>query len=377
MKICHVITRMILGGAQENTLLTLEGLRRDTPWAIHLAYGTEVGSEGTLLPQAAALGVHLHPLRFMRRDLHPLDDGAAYFELRRLLARERFDLVHTHSSKAGVLGRLAARHAGVPRIVHTIHGLAFDEYQPAWRHFIYRAMERLAAGRGDMTLAVCEAMARQALEAGVGDRTRMRVVFSGFPLDEFLKLPSRPLDGRWVVGLIARMFPLKGHEDLMKLAPMILNEWDDVDFRVVGDGPLRGAWEAWLAQHPQWRERVILAGRVSPDEIPSQIERMDLVIHLSWREGLARVIPQALAAGRPVCSYDVGGAGEVVRNGVTGWIVPAGDLAGVRQAIGAAKADPAAARKMAEAGREEVRARFAVEVMQREIVKIYREMGLS
>ena len=103
---------MILGGAQENTLLTLEGLRRDTPWEVHLAYGPETGEEGSLVDAARALGVVLCPLRFMRRNLHPLDDARSYFELKKLFRRERYDLVHTHSSKAGVLGRVAARRAG-------------------------------------------------------------------------------------------------------------------------------------------------------------------------------------------------------------------------------------------------------------------------
>ncbi len=376
MKICHVITRMILGGAQENTLLTLQGLRRDTDWEIHLACGMETGGEGSLLQQAADLGVRVHPLKHMRRDLSPRHDLMAYLELRTLFRRQRYDLVHTHSSKAGVLGRVAAGHAGVPRIVHTIHGLAFDEFQPAWRNWIYRNAERAAARRGDMTLAVCEAMARQAVDAGAGTPAAMRVVFSGFPLDDFLAVAPRARDGRFVVGVVARMFRLKGHEDLMKLAPSLLGANADVDFLIVGDGPMRGDWEQWLNDHTEWRHRVTLAGRVAPVEVASQIGRMDLVIHLSWREGLARVIPQALAAGMPVCVYDIGGAREVVRNGETGWIVSAGDLEGVQKAILEAKRDRESARKMAETGREWVRTRFSVETMQREILAIYRELGL-
>src|SRR6185369_1722314 len=114
MKICHLITRMILGGAQENTLLTLQGLRRDTPWEIHLAYGPEIGQEGSLIDHVRNLDVVLHPLQHLRRNVNPWDDFLGYRELIEYFGAEKFDLVHTHSSKAGILGRIAARKAGVP-----------------------------------------------------------------------------------------------------------------------------------------------------------------------------------------------------------------------------------------------------------------------
>jgi glycosyltransferase involved in cell wall biosynthesis len=366
---------MILGGAQENTLLTIEGLRRDTPWEIHLAYGPEVGAEGSLVEPARALGAVLRPLRFLRRDLHPLDDLRALRELGKLFRRERYDLVHTHSSKAGVLGRVAARRAGVPRVVHTIHGLAFDEWRPAWRNAIYRRAERLAARHCDAIVSVCDTMGRLAREAGAG-APLMRTIPSGFALADFLRVPPREADGRFVVGAIARMFPFKGHEETMRLAERVIPACPDVDFLIVGDGPLRAAWEAWLARDPARRARVTLAGRVAPNEVPSWLARMDLVLHLSWREGLARVIPQALAAGRAVCATDVGGAGEIVANGRTGWLVPAGDLEAAEAAVRAARADPAAAREMARAGKRLVEENYDTRVMQRRILELYRELGL-
>ncbi len=375
LKVCHVITRMILGGAQENTLLTLEGLRRETPWEIHLAYGPEIGGEGSLIETARALGAILRPLRFMRRDLHPLDDSRAYLELKALFRRERYDLVHTHSSKAGVLGRVAARRVGVPRVVHTIHGLAFDEWRPAWRNAIYRRAERWAARHCDAIISVCETMGRLAREAGAGAPI-LRAIPSGFALEDFLRVPPRPPDGRFVVGVIARMFPFKGHEEAMRVAEHALPLLPEMDFLIVGDGPLRALWEDWLARRPEWRARVTLAGRVAPDAVPSWLAKMDLVLHLSWREGLARVIPQAFAAGRAVCATDVGGARELVADGRTGWLVPAGDLAAAGAAVRAACADPEAIRRMAAAGRKRVEENYDARVMQRRILDLYRDLGL-
>ncbi|MCC7519879.1 MAG: glycosyltransferase [Verrucomicrobiae bacterium] len=367
---------MILGGAQENTLLTLEGLRRDTPWEIHLAYGLETGMEGSLVAPARELGVVLRPLRFMRRDLHPLDDLRAYLELKTLFRRERYALVHTHSSKAGVLGRIAARRAGVPHVIHTIHGLAFDEWRPAWRNAIYARAERLAARHCDAIVSVCDTMGRLAREAGAGAEI-MRTIPSGFAFADFLRIPPRPPDGRFVVGVIARMFPFKGHEEAMLLAERVLPELNDVDFLIVGDGPLRGAWDAWHARHPEWRSRVAFAGRAAPRDVPAWLAKMDFVVHLSWREALARVIPQAFAAGRAVCATDVGGTGELVVHGRTGWLVPAGDLAAAAQALREARADLAATREKAEAGKHAVEEKnYDARTMQRRILDLYREMGM-
>jgi glycosyltransferase involved in cell wall biosynthesis len=374
-KICHLITRMILGGAQENTLLTLQGLRRDTPWEIHLAYGPEQ-DEGSLVEEAQKLGVVLHPLKSLKRNLNLWDDLRAHEELLNFFRDEDFDLVHTHSSKAGVLGRIAARGAGIPRIVHTIHGLAFDDYQPCWKNAIYVAAEQWASENCDFIIGVCQTMIDQALAEGIGSRSAMRAIYSGFPLDSFLSIQPRSSDNRFVIGLVARMFELKGHEDLMKLAPKIFQHWEDVDFLVVGDGPLRQQWDAWLSVHSKWKSRIQFVGRVAPDQVAQQIQKMDLVLHLSWREGLARVIPQALAAARPVCVYDIGGASEVVENGKNGWIVRPGDLKKIEEVIEILKSNRSLVRTMGECGRERVRNRFAVETMQREILKVYQELGL-
>jgi glycosyltransferase involved in cell wall biosynthesis len=365
---------MILGGAQENTLFTLQGLKRDTDWEVHLAYGPELGKEGSLIEESRGLGVILHPLQHLRRDLHPWQDYLAYKELIEYFRCEKFDLVHTHSSKAGILGRIAADKAGVPHIVHTIHGLAFDDYQSALKNWLYIRAERAAARHCHQIFSVCRTMIDQALAAGVGKEAMFRTIYSGFDLKGFLAVKPRVSRSRLVLGMIARMFEFKGHEDLMKLAPMILKKWDNVDFLIVGDGPMRTDWDRWISEHPQWKNRIEFGGRVKPHEVPAQFEKMDMLLHLSWREGLARTIPQALAAGRPVCVYDVGGAREIVKNGRTGWIVPPGDLDGVVEAISEMKRNPREAARMAEEGRERVINIFGVETMQREILETYREM---
>ncbi len=377
MRICHLITRMIQGGAQENTLLTLEGLCRDTSWDIELAYGPEVGEEGSLLDRANALRISLRPLRYLKRDLNLWDDLKAFQELQKYFCKENFDLVHTHSSKAGVLGRIAARRAGVPRIVHTIHGLAFDEFRPGWRNWIYRTAERMAASKDDPIVVVCQNMADRACAERIGHPSMFRTIYSGFDLTPYLNIKPRRSDGRFVVGMIARMVEHKGYEDFMNLAPQLLERWHDLDFLMVGDGPLRQELDLWLKSYPHWEGRFHFAGRVPSHKIPEQLEQMDMLLHLSWREGLARVIPQALAAKKPVCTYNVGGASEVIQNGKTGWIVPTRDLKKVVDAVEEIKLNSGLTQKMAASGREQVVKLFSVETMQREILRLYQEMGMS
>lgn len=376
MKVCHLITRMIQGGAQENTLLTLEGLRRDTPWDLHLACGPETGEEGNLLSKIEALGIRPHIIPRLKRSISPWEDLCAYEDLLDYFRRESFDLVHTHSSKAGVLGRIAARRAGVPRIVHTIHGLAFDAFQPNWKNLLYIGAERFAAQHADMTVTVCHEMARRAVAARVANRSATRTIYSGFSLSPYLAVPRRPADGRFIIGIIARMVPSKGHEDLMRFLPQYLLSRPDVYFHIIGDGPMRKDWNLWLHLRPEWKNRLFFSGRVATDAVVDEIKHFDLLLHLSWREGLARVLPQALAAGRPVCSYNVGGASEVVIPDKTGWLLPVGDLNGVTRALDEARAHPELCVNRGTKGRGLVRALFDASKMQNQILKLYLQMNL-
>jgi glycosyltransferase involved in cell wall biosynthesis len=373
MNICHIITRMILGGAQENTLLTLEYLKNHTPWNIHLAYGPEL-DEGSLVNEVLKLGVHVHPLKFLKRNLNPVDDVRAYFELIHLFSKNNFDLVHTHSSKAGIIGRIAATQAKVPKIVHTIHGLAFDEYQPIIKNFIFRTSEEIASSHCDAIITVCNTMTKLARDQGLGNHAPIETIYSGFDLAPFLNVEKREADGRFVIGMIARMFPFKGYEDFIKLAEPVLSKNKDIDFYLVGDGPLRSMLESWIGKHPDLRYRIVFSGRVPREEIPQHLEKMDMLIHLSWREGLPRTVAQALAAAKPVCVYDIGGASEIVINGLTGFLVPPGDIQEMETCINKIHSNTVLAEEMGIQGRNMTRAKFAVETMGEKIVGLYNRL---
>jgi len=378
---------MILGGAQENTLFTVEGLREKDRYDVSLATGPALGPEGSLLARARRSGMSVHELTALRREIHPLRDACAAKQILQLIRTLKPDLIHTHSSKAGILGRLCAHALDVPFIVHTIHGLPFHPYQSALRYHLFVALERWAASVTSRMIAVCQAMRDQALEAGVGTRDQYRIVYSGMEMDPFLNdSPDEEREAfrqRWnltmdqtVLTKIARLAPLKGHRFLLSVLPDLMDAHPSLHLLLVGDGTERETFEERIDQMGL-TDRVTFTGLLPPDHIPRVLDASDLVVHTSLREGLARVLPQSLLSGVPVVSFDVDGAPEVVRSGETGWLVPPEDTDALRTALRDALSDLDRAREMARRGRELCRARFGRRNMVDEIDDVYRRVTRS
>ena len=342
MKICHVITRMILGGAQENTLATVAGLAR-RGHTVTLISGPEAGAEGRLLDFHPELA-HCPPFTLLIephlvRPIHPWHDACAYRRLARHFDEQAYDIVHTHSSKAGILGRLAvrgARRAHGTRVLHTIHGLAFDALQPAWKNALFIRAERRCARGTDALISVCDAMTRQALAAGVGTPSQFHTIYSGMDLAPYRAAAAErerirrqlhwPAD---TVALlcIARLFAMKGAEDFLDaLAAAHQAAPGRVKGVLIGGGPLQPALQA-RAQRMLPADAVTFTGLLPPQEIPHWVAAADVIVHPSLREGLARALVQAIAGGKPVVTYDIGGAREIVRHGLNGMVCAAGDRA--------------------------------------------------
>ena len=384
IRVVHVITRLILGGAQENTLLTVEGLDRMPEYEVTLISGPALGPEGELVERARRNKVNLLIVPQMQRAIHPVRDAVTLFKLVRLYRRLNPHIVHTHSSKAGILGRAAARFAGVPIILHTIHGLPFHPYESGLNNLLYRKLERRAARWSQKIITVADAMRDQAVAAGVAAPDKFVTIYSGMEVDTFLAADThgargatrRALgiaDDEVVIGKIARLFELKGHEYVIAAAPRILREFPRARFLFVGDGILRQRLQE-QAERLGVADRILFAGLVDPSRIPEMLGAMDLVVHASLREGLARVLPQALLAGRPVVSYDIDGAREVVLDGVTGYLVRPQAVDELADAVLKMLRDPAKARAMATKGREMFADQFRAETMVRRISALYQEL---
>jgi len=366
MRITHVITRLIIGGAQENTLSSVLGLRQKPGLEVKLVSGPSTGPEGSL----ESLDPQLQIIPDLVRPVHPLKDSRALRELERLFRETRPDIVHTHSGKAGVLGRLAAARAGVPIIVHTIHGPSFGNFQGALSNFIFRAAERRAGRVTTHFVSVADAMTEQYLAAGIGRREQYTKIFSGFNLAPYLtaqndpalraKLGLAPED--IVIGKIARLFRLKGHDDLFGVAPELVRRNPRIKFLLIGDGEWRGKFEN-KTRELGLEKNVVFAGLVPPEEVPRCVGVMDALVHLSLREGLPRALPQALAAGKPVVAYDCDGAREVCLDQKTGFLLPAGDLNGLTDKLARLASDAPLRERFGQSGREFVRENFPVERM--------------
>jgi glycosyltransferase involved in cell wall biosynthesis len=381
MKICHIITRLIIGGAQENTVATCIGLKR-LGYDVDLVTGPQTGPEGSLYDAVHAAGVPLLVLEELRRNPNILLDMRAVMALRRLFQRNRYDLVHTHSGKAGFVGRLAARLARVPIVVHTIHGPSFYRYQNPIGNWMFTFAEQLAGAWTTQFVSVSNAMTEQYLAAGIGMPSQYQTIHSGVQMDAFLRArPDAALraslgiaETDCVVGKVARLFRLKGHKFLFEAAPRIVAAVPNVKFLLVGDGIYRKRFEREATQLGL-RERFVFTGLVAPQEIPRYMALMNVLVHLSLREGLPRSLTQALACGKPVVAFDVDGAREVCRDGETGFLVRVEDADGVAGAVIRLLQDEALARKMGARGSELVREEFTEARMVREIDELYRRLA--
>ena len=403
MKIVHIITRMILGGAQENTLLTCEGLHA-RGHDVTLITGPSVGPEGQLTDRAHAAGYRVVEIPSLRRAINPFHDLPAYYQLKKLLTQLDPDIIHTHSAKAGILGRWAAatvrqdanrsccsrldkfRQAqpacnARPQIVHTIHGLAFHRYQPPWRNRFYIAIERSAAKNTDAFISVADAMTSQALAAGIGRPDQFTTIHSGLETHDFLEPPPAerltqlrtelniPTDALVVI-TVARLAELKGHQYIIDAAAQLAPRHPNVIWLFVGDGRLRSHIESLIAR-ANLTDRFRLTGLVEPNRIGELLHASDILVHCSLREGLARVLPQAMLAAKPVISSDIDGAAEVV-NENTGILIPPQDTPALITAQQTLITDPNLRNHLGAAGRDFCRQQFDHHLMVDKIEKLYK-----
>jgi glycosyltransferase involved in cell wall biosynthesis len=378
MKVVHVITRLIVGGAQENTLLTVEEQHRTWKDDVTLITGPPIGPEGSLLERARAGGFPVVVVDELRRNIDPRKDWKSFGVLKRLFRELRPDIVHTHSSKAGIIGRAAARAAGVP-VVHTIHGAAFHFGQPKLAYELYRRAEKWAARRTDHFISVADDMTAEYVAAGIATPDRFTTVYSGFDVEPFLNPARTPAEVRaeWripeqglVIGKIGRLFPLKGHEFVIAAAPEIIRRCPNAYFVLVGDGVLRAEYERRIAE-AGIADHFRFTGLVRPEQIPDLLPGMDILVHTSQWEGLARVLPQALIAGRPVVSFDVGGAREVVIPGQTGCLIPRDDVPALVAATCGLAQSPAERARLGSEGRRRFTDQFRYQTMTRRIREVY------
>jgi len=375
-RVLHVVTRLDLGGAQQNTLYCVSHHDR-----ARFEVGLMAGRGGVLDPDAEAMSdANVELVGWLKHAIAPLADPMAVMRLAVALRKRRVDVVHTHSSKAGIVGRWAAWLAGVPCIVHTVHGWSFNDAQPAPTRRLYLGLERLTARITHRLVVVSEADRRRGLELGIGREDRYRLVRSGIDAREY-RAPSQSRErireqlgfdaDDIVVGTLACLKPQKAPLDFVEAARLARRSDPRLRFFIAGDGPLRGAVEERIASAGLRDDVKLLGWRRDAVDL---VHAMDLFLLTSRFEGLPRAVLQAMAAGVPVVATAVDGTPEVVIDGESGILIPPGRPEVAAERLVALGDDPEARARLAAAARSRLGTEFDIGNMVRELDRIYLEL---
>ena len=368
IKIAHIITQLELGGAQENTLYTVTHLDPQV-YDTYLITGP-----GGLLDQEAAakLGDRLIYIKSLARPVNPWQDLLSLIRLYGVCRRHRFDIVHTHSSKAGILGRWAAKFSGTRLIIHTFHGFGFNDFQKPWTRWFYIWLEKITARISAKLIVVSQENIRKAQSVRIGTPGQFQVIHSGIKVASYQNLdldipaekkkfglpPSDPL-----VGMVACFKPQKAPLDFIKIAKKVSEKMPTVKFILVGDGELRPDIEK-LIKELSLENTVILTGWRR--DVNVLIQLVDIVVLTSLWEGLPRVILEAFVSGKPVICTPADGVKEVIKEGETGILVDFHNVDTFAGNIIWLIENPAQAKKIALAARRVIQGSFDIDVMVQE-----------
>lgn len=346
-KIVHIITKLELGGAQQNTLFTVAHLTRSIYEPVLIS-----GTEGLLVEDAVKLkDVKVYLIPELVRQIRPLKDVMVLLKLKRILKQLKLDagakipggssaiIVHTHSSKAGILGRWAARLAGIRLIIHSIHGFSFNDFQPSLMKAFYIFLERVTSIITTKFIAVSKSNIGKGISERIFTRDQVILIRSGIDvrkyqqvrLDRVKKRKELGINaGIPLVAMIACFKPQKSPLDFVRIAKIVSNENSEARFLLIGDGVLRSKIEE-LIEKLEIEDKILLLGWRR--DIPEIMSCIDILVHTSLWEGLPRVLPQAMASGIPVVATEVDGAPEAIQNGVNGFLLPPRDINGMAEKI--------------------------------------------
>ena len=383
LRIVHVIARLNVGGAALHVLQLAAAQRRRGDHVLVVA-GTLAPGEESMEYLAGELGVTVERVPALQRELSPRRDAAAVRELVRILRAERPDVLHTHTAKAGGVGRIAAlfaRDARPPVVVHTYHGHVLSGYFGRPQETFYRLLERLLATQTSRLIAVSPEVRDDLVAFGVAPASRFEVIPYGFDLSgrsdgrgsgrALVRAQIGAADGTFVVGWVGRLTAIKRPLDLVRVLAALRDGGVDAVLCLVGDGPERPAVEQ-LAAGLGVAERCRLAG--FQKELPDWYAAFDVFCLTSANEGTPVAAIEALAAERPVVATRVGGTEAVVDDGQTGFLAPVGDVAELAQRLAMLANDSALRLEMGRRGAEQVRERYGLERMVDDVDRLYRSL---
>ncbi|MCM8791931.1 MAG: glycosyltransferase family 4 protein [Candidatus Omnitrophica bacterium] len=324
--ILYVITKLELGGAQKQLLELIRNLDKER-YRVYLF----TAKEGLLIKEAESIeSVKIIKSRYLERPINPFKDTVAFIELYSFIRKNRFQIVHTHSSKAGILGRVAAKVAAVKNIIHTVHGWPFHRYQNKIIYWIFIWLERITSFFTAKIIVVSNYDRKKGLKYKIGTPDKYTLINYGIDYSEFKRRPALELKEQLkinkdqpLIGMIACFKPQKGIFDFIKVAQRVSFSFPEAKFVLVGDGALKPKIERFI-QRLNLEDKIILLGwRRDIAEILSII---DIFLLTSRWEGMPISVLEAKASKKPVIVTDTGGVSEIMRDSVDGFLVPCGNI---------------------------------------------------
>ncbi len=370
IKVLHVHTLAVISGSGINTFLSMRG-QKNAGLDVELA----VAPGGALVEKVEKEGMVVRRLKHMVWAIHPIRDFLTVCELFVLIRKQGYTIVHTHNSKAGFIGRLAARLAGVPVIVHTVHGFAFHSAERPLKRWFYRQLERLAGLWCDSFIVISQPLADWAVKEGIAKPQRMVKIYSGIDVEAFHH-PANPvlraslglLPDDFVIGEVAKLWEGKGHAVLLKAAAQLQSDIPSLRVLLVGEGSLRPELER-MADRLGIRKQVFFTG--FREDIPAITQLLDVAALPSFFEGMGRAVLEAQAAGKPVIASRVGGIPDLIEHDVTGFLVSAGNPDELALAIRLLYRQPSLRQSIGENARKRVTERFSDLNMSQQILQLY------
>jgi len=381
IKVAHIIARMITGGADENTLFTMEGLDQNK-YKVDLITGEEF--DESILNKVKNNHFDIIQIKGLKWKLNFLYDPIILIKLIKLLRENHYDIVHTHTTKAGILGRIAARIARVPIIVHGLHGSTFQAFNSSLLNWFLFLFERLTGKFTDAYISVSGVLSEKYIERGIGKKENYHTIYSGMELETFYRVRGK-IDCRkkqrelgidledFVIGNVARLETRKGHKFLIAAFKKVIEERKGCTLKllIIGEGNKRENLESYV-EELNLEDKVIFTGY--REDVEELMAIMDIFVLTSLREGLPRVLVQAAAVGMPSIAFNVDGVPEIIEDNHNGFLVKAGDVKQLTKRIIQYIDHKELLMLHGKNGRELIKGKWSIKDMVERIDKIYQKL---
>ncbi|OGU61206.1 MAG: hypothetical protein A2V66_12750 [Ignavibacteria bacterium RBG_13_36_8] len=381
IKVLNVITLFSIGGATETVVLMAEGLKQKG-YEVHVATGPNIPAEGSMYEITERLNIPVYTFPHLKRAITPFSDLLIIYQLFRFIKKNDYDIVHTHSSKAGVVGRIAAWLAGTPVRIHTIHGLPFHRYQNWFIRSLFKLIEKFAASISHKLVSVTHTIVDVMTKNNLAPPSKFVVIRSGFAIEKYLNFREDTSSIRKkynlrnddiIIGKVSRISILKGHKYLINAFDIVCKKISNAKLLLVGNGEFENELREIISRK-NLNDKVVFTGLVSPAEIPTVISILDILVHTSLHEGLARVLPQAIMMGKPLISFDLDGAHEVIKDSVTGYLIEPENVNALADRIIELASNLEKSKRFGEIGKEFLRDEFSHKKMIEQIDTLYRKL---